>query len=259
MGGDAGVPPIAQSPVRVESVALTCCCKRLSSAPAGVAIISMDMYNDGTKVIDDNFDGGREGQQRIRERIMRGRHGLARAVCVLVVFAVAWTCTATGPRPHAQLPNAHLSPRRPSADPRLTDYDLLLKNLADLRDGKEVEVRVCARVQRPVGGGARGSMCGPVDALNSGHVRGFRDSKEVEVRVCACVYGRRRCVFVRAFVLGLSGVQGALHAQGPSLRKAGRSGDAAGSRACVPERTGLRARGRLLPLCRYPSSPYGTA
>lgn len=32
-------------------------------------------------------------------------------------------------------------PLRPLfADPRLTDYDLLLRNLADLRDGKEVEV-----------------------------------------------------------------------------------------------------------------------
>ncbi|KAG2443404.1 hypothetical protein HXX76_001762 [Chlamydomonas incerta] len=49
----------------------------------GVAVISMDMYNDGTKVIDDNFD-----------------------------------------------------------DPRLTDYDTLLRNLTDLRDGKEVQIPI---------------------------------------------------------------------------------------------------------------------
>ncbi|KAL7611209.1 hypothetical protein Lser_V15G13412 [Lactuca serriola] len=48
-----------------------------------VAVISMDNYNDGTRVIDDNFD-----------------------------------------------------------DPRLTDYDTLLKNIYDLKDGKSVEVPV---------------------------------------------------------------------------------------------------------------------
>ena len=49
----------------------------------GVAVISMDMYNDGSKVIDDNFD-----------------------------------------------------------DPRLTDYDLLLSNLADLKAGRATRTPV---------------------------------------------------------------------------------------------------------------------
>ncbi|GIL62460.1 hypothetical protein Vafri_16688 [Volvox africanus] len=57
--------------------------EKIRSLMPGVAVISMDMYNDGTKVIDDNFD-----------------------------------------------------------DPRLTDYDLLLHNLADLRDGKEVQIPI---------------------------------------------------------------------------------------------------------------------
>lgn len=48
----------------------------------GVAVISMDNYNDASKLIDDNFD-----------------------------------------------------------DPRLTDYELLLANIADLRQGKPVQVR----------------------------------------------------------------------------------------------------------------------
>ncbi|GLI71290.1 hypothetical protein VaNZ11_016424 [Volvox africanus] len=57
--------------------------EKIKNLMPGVAVISMDMYNDGTKVIDDNFD-----------------------------------------------------------DPRLTDYDLLLHNLADLRDGKEVQIPI---------------------------------------------------------------------------------------------------------------------
>ncbi|GIL79958.1 hypothetical protein Vretimale_12820 [Volvox reticuliferus] len=57
--------------------------EKIKNLMPGVAVISMDMYNDGTKVIDDNFD-----------------------------------------------------------DPRLTDYDLLLQNLADLRDGKEVQIPI---------------------------------------------------------------------------------------------------------------------
>ncbi|EFJ49038.1 hypothetical protein VOLCADRAFT_59885 [Volvox carteri f. nagariensis] len=67
--------------------------EKIKSLMPGVAIISMDMYNDGTKVIDDNFD-----------------------------------------------------------DPRLTDYDLLLQNLADLRDGKEVQIPIYDfRTSRRVG------------------------------------------------------------------------------------------------------------
>ncbi|KAG2492795.1 hypothetical protein HYH03_008955 [Edaphochlamys debaryana] len=57
--------------------------EKVKNLMPGVALISMDMYNDGSKVIDDNFD-----------------------------------------------------------DPRLTDYELLLQNLADLRDGKEVQIPV---------------------------------------------------------------------------------------------------------------------
>ncbi|GLC49662.1 hypothetical protein PLESTB_000272800 [Pleodorina starrii] len=67
--------------------------EKIKNLMPGVAVISMDMYNDGTKVIDDNFD-----------------------------------------------------------DPRLTDYDLLLQNLADLRDGKEVQIPIYDfRTSRRVG------------------------------------------------------------------------------------------------------------
>lgn len=48
----------------------------------GICVISMDMYNDGSKVIDSNFD-----------------------------------------------------------DPRITDYDLLLSNIRDLKEGKDIQVR----------------------------------------------------------------------------------------------------------------------
>eukprot|EP00198_Chlamydomonas_reinhardtii_P003729 XP_001693065.1 predicted protein [Chlamydomonas reinhardtii] len=67
--------------------------EKIKGLMPGVAIISMDMYNDGTKVIDDNFD-----------------------------------------------------------DPRLTDYDTLLRNLTDLRDGKEVQIPIYDfRTSRRVG------------------------------------------------------------------------------------------------------------
>ncbi|KAG2443289.1 hypothetical protein HYH02_009359 [Chlamydomonas schloesseri] len=67
--------------------------EKIKGLMPGVAVISMDMYNDGTKVIDDNFD-----------------------------------------------------------DPRLTDYDTLLRNLADLRDGKEVQIPIYDfRTSRRVG------------------------------------------------------------------------------------------------------------
>ncbi|KXZ47707.1 hypothetical protein GPECTOR_33g589 [Gonium pectorale] len=67
--------------------------EKVKSLMPGVALISMDMYNDGSKVIDDNFD-----------------------------------------------------------DPRLTDYELLLRNLADLRDGKEVQIPIYDfRTSRRVG------------------------------------------------------------------------------------------------------------
>ncbi|GMH38094.1 hypothetical protein BSKO_05978 [Bryopsis sp. KO-2023] len=57
--------------------------KKVKSFMQGVAVISMDNYNDGSKVVDGNFD-----------------------------------------------------------DPRLTDYDLLLQNIQDLKDGKEVKIPI---------------------------------------------------------------------------------------------------------------------
>lgn len=63
-------PPIPGRGGLATNLAALCCIKgrphtptrkRLSPARPGVAIISMDMYNDGTKVIDDNFDGGLDG------------------------------------------------------------------------------------------------------------------------------------------------------------------------------------------------------
>jgi hypothetical protein len=99
----------------------------------GIAVISMDNFNDGSKVVDSNFDG-----EWLWHHFWAGW------------FVTAWSAE--------RLTNAHHSPAAPgaadntnaqshaTADPRLTDYDLLLQNLADLQQGKPAEVRVRACV-----------------------------------------------------------------------------------------------------------------
>jgi hypothetical protein len=47
---------------------------------------------------------------------------------------------------HTHMCHTHTRHTHTHTDPRLTDYDLLLQNLADLQQGKPAEVRVCWRV-----------------------------------------------------------------------------------------------------------------
>lgn len=126
----------------------------------GCAILSMDNYNDGSKVIDGNFDGARRGEGRRAQRkgvesfrrgpyqsgALRGhstqvegwrRHPLwfprRAAPCRLPANS-----ESVGPDLSAELP-AQPGPC-PPADPRITDYDTLLANIQDLKEGRPTEV-----------------------------------------------------------------------------------------------------------------------
>jgi hypothetical protein len=107
----------------------------------GISVIAMDNYNDSSKVIDSNFDG--EGL-KVLPRVAAaswaawgGQGGCCRGLISGCAhwYASRWAC--------ALWPDWVWSVAVCCADPRLTDYDTLLKNLADLRAGKAVQV--CAR------------------------------------------------------------------------------------------------------------------
>lgn len=96
--------------------------EKIRSFIPSCALLSMDNYNDGTKVIDGNFDGEaavcqREGRQAAGGRPRRTRHA------------------ARGAHHPA------LDPFPPPADPRITDYDTLLANIKDLKEGRPAQVR----------------------------------------------------------------------------------------------------------------------
>lgn len=87
-----------------------------------MAVISLDMYNDASRLIDSNFDGEYITTLRWKLTLRRLRSLHTRTAC-----------------------KDFVQQRREYeifADPRLTDYELLLSNLKDLRQGKTTKVNL---------------------------------------------------------------------------------------------------------------------
>ena len=81
----------------------------------------MDNYNDASRVIDGNFDGA-AGCERNRAVLVFG------AVLCCVKACSTDTCASYGLSAGCV------------ADPRLTDYELLLQNISDLKAGRVIQV-----------------------------------------------------------------------------------------------------------------------
>ena len=151
---------------------------QIKSFIPGCALMSMDNYNDGSKVIDGNFDGactggggavGRAGR-RWMQPCMAWREagtGMRRQWQEAAVQAAAGVpvpgATVPGRRGlHAARPDAPrchpLITTAVHADPRITDYDTLLANIADLKAGR------CTQVRWAGSGEGRGWLCRRAEA-----------------------------------------------------------------------------------------------
>ena len=105
----------------------------------GCTLLSMDNYNDGSKVIDDNFDGGRARGATVACLRRRTSCLGCRAHDTAVPPGMQRLLTPRALHPAAPPPPLAHAAR---ADPRITDYDTLLANIADLRAGRAAQVPI---------------------------------------------------------------------------------------------------------------------
>ncbi|RYR08814.1 hypothetical protein Ahy_B05g076653 isoform A [Arachis hypogaea] len=106
-----------------------------------ITVISMDNYNDSSRIVDGNFDDGIKVIQLFfpKAHIQIRRYVISFDLPTALVRYTSLksiTFSALGREP---ILSTLLSI---CADPRLTDYDTLLQNLQDLKDGKPVQVPI---------------------------------------------------------------------------------------------------------------------
>lgn len=101
-------------------------CKKLQSLLPSITVLSMDMYNDSSKLVDGNFDG-RRASDTCGDTC--GDCNIPCGARIIFVVVIIHTCR----------PRVYTSP---PLDPRLTDYELLLQNLHDLRAGRAIQAPI---------------------------------------------------------------------------------------------------------------------
>ena len=103
-------------------------------------MLSLDNYNDASRLIDGNFDGAALASP-VPGECLTAVHTCCHVHVLVWQAPCGHSYMLTRAILHA-LKSRMMSLAMHAADPRLTDYELLLENLRDLKDGKDVQASI---------------------------------------------------------------------------------------------------------------------